>query len=221
MMREQLEIETRTENILTEETGGTRLIQRLLETLVDLPDLAMNVVVTAIRAHGEGGDCHAFDDRMRVVTHDVAILERPGLAFIGITDNVLVTREGARHERPLQTRREAGATTTTQDGLLNLSNDVFLSHLGFEDTAQLRVTTTSDVILQAPGIVAIQTFHQHAIDRAEHGHYLHSSSSLSICSGCMWLHIERLLTINTGASPQAPMHSPSLRVNLPSAVVSP
>ena len=36
-----------------------------------------------------------------------------------------------------------------------------------------------------------------------------------------WLHIERLLTMNTGASPQAPMHSPSFNVNFPSGVVSP
>jgi hypothetical protein len=36
-----------------------------------------------------------------------------------------------------------------------------------------------------PSIVAIQAFHQDAVDRTKHGHYLHSSSSLSICSGCM------------------------------------
>ncbi len=39
-------------------------------------------------------------------------------------------------------------------------------------------------------------------------------------SGVMPTSILRLFTITTGASPHAPKHSPSLSVNLPSAVVS-
>jgi hypothetical protein len=58
-----------------------------------------------------------FNDRMRVEAHDVAVLEGTRLAFVGIADDVLVTGEGARHEGPLQTGREAGAATTAQDRL--------------------------------------------------------------------------------------------------------
>jgi len=218
---EQFEVESGTKNILADETGGARFVERFLEAFVDFPDFAVHIVVAAVGAHREGGDRHAFDHRVRIEPHDVAVLERSRFAFVRIANHVFVTRKRARHERPLQARREASAAATTQDGFLDLADDLFLGHLRFEDAAQLRITAAGNVILEAPRIVAVEAGHQDAFDRSQHRHYLHSSSSLSICSGCMWLHMLRLLTIITGASPQAPMHSPSFSVNLPSAVVSP
>ena len=52
------------------------------------------------------------------------------------------------------------------------------------------------------------------------GHLFNSSSNWSILSSDMKLHMRLLFTSSTGASPHAPMHSPSFRVNFPSAVVS-
>jgi hypothetical protein len=48
-----------------------------------------------------------------------------------------------------------------------------------------------------------------------------SSTSASSFAPDIQLTIRWLLTSSTGASPQAPMHSPSLSVKRPSAVVSP
>ena len=55
----------------------------------------------------------------------------------------------------------------------------------------------------------------------ENGELRLFASFLSIASWLMKLHMLWLFTSSTGASPHAPMHSPSTRVNLPSGVVSP
>ena len=57
-------------------------------------------------------------------------------------------------------------------------------------------------------------------ETARLGHLLRSSSSVIDLSSGIKLHIRLLLTSSTGASPQAPMHSPSFSVNRPSGVVS-
>jgi hypothetical protein len=110
-------------------------------------DFAVHIVVTAVRAHRIGGDRHAFDDGMGVKTHDVTVLECSGLTFVGVANDVLVAREGARHERPFQASREASTATTAQDGFLDFADDVFLGHLGFQDALQLRVAATGHIVL--------------------------------------------------------------------------
>ncbi len=157
---------------------------------------------------------------MRVVAQDVAILESARLAFIRIAHDVLVTGKRSRHETPLEASRETRPAATAQNGFLDLVDDVLLRQLLFENAPQGGVATPLDVIGQTPGIVTIETDAEHRVDRTEDRHYLSSASSLSICSGFIQLHMRRLLTIITGASPQAPMHSPSFKVIRPSGVVS-
>ena len=74
--------------------------------------------------------------------------------------------------------------------------------------------------LQDAQIIAVETEGKHWVVCAENRHFSRSAKSLSICSGFIQLHIRLLLTIITGASPQAPMHSPSFSVIRPSGVVS-
>ena len=45
MARVQLEAEARAEDVVAEVAGGARFLERLLEALVDLEDLAVDVVV--------------------------------------------------------------------------------------------------------------------------------------------------------------------------------
>ena len=97
------------ENIASEETGFVRLCQRFLALLVNGPDLAMNVVVAARAAHRVRRDRHAFEHRMRVVTQDVAILERAGLPLVGITDEIFLALILLRHEAPLEPSRKTSA----------------------------------------------------------------------------------------------------------------
>src|SRR6266571_2913322 len=49
-------------------------------------------------AHRVGGNRHAFDDDMRVVAQDVAVLEGARLAFVGVAHEVFRAGELARHE---------------------------------------------------------------------------------------------------------------------------
>jgi hypothetical protein len=77
-----------------------------------------------------------------------------GFAFVGVADEVLLAREGAGHEAPLQTRGEAGTATTAQRRSLDLGDDLILGHafaaVLAQDLAQRGVTATRLVVLQAP-----------------------------------------------------------------------
>jgi uncharacterized small protein (DUF1192 family) len=55
-----------------------------------------------------------FDDDVRVVAKDVAVLEGARLALVRVADQVLLARELARHEAPLQAGGKARAAATTQ-----------------------------------------------------------------------------------------------------------
>ncbi len=88
----------------------------------------MDVVVAHRDAHREGRDDHALDDDVRVELQDVAVLAGARLAFVGIADEVLLPRERAGHEAPLQARREARAAAAAQAGFLDGGDDLVLRH---------------------------------------------------------------------------------------------
>ena len=67
MMCEQIEAEVGTEDVVAQIAGGAGLVKGLFEALVDLEDLAVDVVVTELGTHRIAGDDHAFDGRMRIV----------------------------------------------------------------------------------------------------------------------------------------------------------
>ena len=250
MERVELEAEVRTEQAVAQEAGGARFFQGFLEALVDFEDFAVDVVVADADAHGVGGDGHAFNHDVRIEAQDVAVLERAGLAFVGVADQVLLAGEGARHEAPLQAGRKARAAAAAQAGGLDLGDHVFRLHAGGEDLLQGFVAAALDVVFQAP-VGAVDVGHDlrlevpavqaHRIGQIVQGvgiqplgellvqvgrvHAdspctLRAATSASSFSSVMRTHICLLFTISTGESPQAPMHSPSTRVNWPSAVVS-
>jgi len=244
MERMQLEREIGAENLVTQIAGCTRLFKGFLEALVDVEDLAVDVVVAGLHAHRVGRDRHAFDDDVRVVAQDVAILERPRLALIRIAHEVLRALELPGHEAPLQSGRKTRTTATTQTRSLDFGNHLLGREPFLQDFAQRLVSVARFIVFQVPAIGRIQTridlrldmpavkagFHRTHISQAgakitcPH-HWLRaldfsSSISASSFSAPMKLHIRLLLTSSTGASPQAPRHSLSLSVNRPSAVVS-
>ncbi len=245
----QLEAEVRTEQLVTQKARGARFFQRFFETLVDFEDLAVDVVVADADAHGIGRDRHAFNHDVRIETQDVAVLERTGFAFVRVADEVLLAREGARHEAPLQAGREARAAAAAQTGRLDLGDHVFRLHAGGQDFLQGFVAATLDVVGQAPvgavdvgqdlrlDVPAMQAHRiRQVVQRvgvqplrellvqvgrvhADSPCTLRAATSASSFSSVMRTHICLLFTISTGESPQAPMHSPSTSVNWPSGVV--
>src|SRR6185295_6251517 len=155
----QLELEAAAQDVVAEVPRVARLVQRLLEALVDLEDLAVDVVVADGRAHRVGGDRHAFDQDVRVVGEDVAILAGAGLAFVGIAHQVLLHRQGTRHEAPLQAGWEAGTTAATQPRSLDLGHHLLGRHGGSavlaEDLLQRAVAAARFVIIEPP-VAAIE-----------------------------------------------------------------
>ena len=143
----------------------------------------MDVVVAHGDAHRVRADGHAFDQRMRVVADDVAVLERARLAFVGIADEVFLARELARHEAPLQAGRETGAAAAAQAGGLQVGDDLLGRDLLFQDAAQRRIAAALDVVGQVP-VVAVQVLQDQRVDVTvvQAGHLFSSSSRASIFS---------------------------------------
>src|SRR5690606_8038745 len=116
--------------------------------LVIFPDLAVDIVVTDPRAQRVGRDGHALDQLMRVVTDDVAVLERAGLALIRVADQIFNAVVVTRHETPLETGRKTCAAAAAQAGELDLSDDVRRLDLLGDDTLQLLIAAEPDIGFQ-------------------------------------------------------------------------
>ncbi len=171
-------MERRPEDALAEEAGGVGLVECRLEALVLGPDLAVDVVVADAGTHRVAGDRHALDHHVRVVAQDVAVLERPGLAFVRIADDVLLTGKLPRHEAPLEPRRKARPAAPAQRRLLQFGDDRIGRHVALENLAQRGVAAAPFVVLQAP-VVAIQACEDDRIQVAavEAGLRAHGRSS--------------------------------------------
>ena len=137
-----------------------RFTQCFLEALVLSPRFAVNIVVADRNTHGIGGDRHAFDDDVRVVAQDVAILERAGLAFVRIADQILLPSVLLRHEAPFEPGREPRTPATTQRGLFHFRNHSVWRQLIAENFAQRLIAAARFVTLQVP-IVAIEPGKDH------------------------------------------------------------
>jgi hypothetical protein len=96
---------------------------------------------------------------VRVEHQDVAVLAGARLALVGVADQVLLARELARHEAPLQAGREARAAAAAQAGGLDLGDHLILRQafaaILAQDLAQGLVAAARFVVLQAP-VAAVQ-----------------------------------------------------------------
>ena len=110
--------------VLADQLGLIGLVDRGLQALALADELAADVDVAGVRAHGEAGDQAALDQQMRIVPHDLAVLAGAGLGLVGIDDEIV--RPAVRllgHERPFEAGREAGAAAAAQAGRLHLVDD--------------------------------------------------------------------------------------------------
>ena len=156
----QLKAVRAAQNVVAQQACCAGFFQRRFEALVGGENFTVNVVVADRDAHGVGGNRHAFNHDMRVVLHDVAVFGSAGFAFVRIANEVLLTRELARHEAPLQTGRKTRATTTAQAAGFDFGNDLIRRHaltaVLTQNFTQGLVATASFVVFQAP-IAAVQT----------------------------------------------------------------
>ena len=114
----------------------------------------MDVVVPDRDAHRVGSNDHALNHDMRVVHQDVAVLAGTGLTLVGVAHQVLLARELAGHEAPLQTRGEACASATTQTRFLDGGNHLILAQaftaILAQDGAKRLVAAARFIVLDAP-----------------------------------------------------------------------
>src|SRR6267378_3041835 len=88
----------------------------------------------ALRAGDEAGNNHAFDEEMRQVSHDEAVFDGAGLAFVGVADDVLHGIGLFAHQVPLHAGGKSGAAHAFQFGGFELCEDV-IPGLGLNELA--------------------------------------------------------------------------------------
>ena len=162
MMAIKLEGKFAAEDALAEVAGRACLGQRLLETLVLDPYLAMDIVVSGADSHGISRDDHPLDEDVRVVADDVAILEGARLALVRVAHQVLGAGELPRHETPLQPGREARAAAAAQGGFLHLGDDRVRRDFFRDDLAQRLITAARLIVLEAP-VRAVEARHDYCV----------------------------------------------------------
>src|SRR5205814_2106887 len=138
------------------------------------------------------------------------------------------------HEAPLEPRGEPRAAAPAQRRFLQLRDDLIGRNLFRDDLAQ-RLVPAARLIVGQPPVAAVESRHQDGVRAVidEFGWRVHaltgcgnpgrpsprsaacdnSSTSSSSLALFMKLHMRRSFTMSTGASPHAPMHSPSFSVN--------
>ena len=82
--------------------------------------LGAHVDVALARAHGVGGDGHAFDHAVGIAFQDAAVHERAGVALVAVADHVLHVAAGLGYHAPLQAGGITAAAATTQAALGDL-----------------------------------------------------------------------------------------------------
>ena len=127
-MNEHVAIESAAEDVLPEIAGRVRLLELGLEDLLHVVELAADVDVGDLRADRVAGNRAPFDQQMRVALHQHVILERAGLALVGVAADVFRLRRVLEHELPLHAGREAGAAAAAEAGGLHLLDDVIRLH---------------------------------------------------------------------------------------------
>ena len=116
------------EDALAEVAGGARLGHRGVEHVGGDHVLAPDEDERLVGADRVGADDDPLDQLMRVLLHQLAVLERAGLGLVGVADEVLVHRPPG-DEGHLLAHREAGAAAAADGGVEHLLHHVLRLHL--------------------------------------------------------------------------------------------
>src|SRR5690606_14316782 len=85
--------------------------------------LAAEVDVAVLGADGERRDRHGLDDREGIALEQDAVLERAGLGFVRVADDVARARRLPRDRVPLPAGGERGAAAPEEAGVRDLTDD--------------------------------------------------------------------------------------------------
>ncbi len=99
-----------------------------------------------LRADGVGADGHALDEAVRVALQHRPVHEGPGVALVGVAEDVLHVRFGLAGELPLEPGGEAGAAAATKAAAEHLTHHLLGGHIG-QHLGQRLVALSGDVFL--------------------------------------------------------------------------
>ena len=111
-------------DLVAEQAGGTALLEHVLEQRAQIGVFAAQVEDAFLGADGAGGDGHALDQQVRPLGEQHPVLERAGLAFVGVADDEAPFGLAAGGEAPLAAGDETGAAATAQAAFLDRSDDL-------------------------------------------------------------------------------------------------
>ena len=155
-MDEDVEGITRSGGVLAEQPGVIRLGHGGEQRLGLADVFAANVDVGCPRAHRETGDQRAFDQLVRIVADDLAVLARTRLGLVGIDHQEARPPVAAflGHERPFHAGGEAGPAASAQAGVLHLLDDRVLPTL--QQRLGVIPVAPRHRGLQAPRLIAVE-----------------------------------------------------------------
>jgi len=94
------------ENVFAEEIFRAGFLQRVVQDFRAFGHFATDINVGELHVVREAGDDHAFDELVRILVDDLAILERAGFGFVGVADQVNRLAAFAVNEAPFESARE-------------------------------------------------------------------------------------------------------------------
>ncbi len=107
-------VNTGAENILSDVSRSSGFIDGLLQNPRAQDHFSADIDVSRFCANGIAGQQDAFQDLVRIALHQLSVLERAGLALVGVTTEVSGTLVIFGEEAPLHPGREAGATASAE-----------------------------------------------------------------------------------------------------------
>src|SRR5215467_10404640 len=124
-MKNDLEIEVRTKDLLTEESSSSGFLERFIQNSIPKREFAANVDEGEMAIHGVCGDDDAFDQLVRIAFHDDAILAGSRLAFVRVAAQINRLAGVLRYKTPFHARRETRAAAAAKTRSFGLFDDVF------------------------------------------------------------------------------------------------
>ena len=121
----KIEIIARPTGVFAQQTRIIAFVNGSLQRLTLADVFAANVDVAIIGPHRERGDQRAFDQRVGIVAHNLAVFAGARFRFVGIDHQIRRPTVGCLgHERPLQPRREPCPTAPAQAGCFHNLDDL-------------------------------------------------------------------------------------------------
>ncbi len=130
----QSKIEIAPEDFFAKKPGAITPANFFTENLFLKMVLVADIEDAALRSGDQAGDDHALDEEMRQVSHDEAVLDGAGLAFIGVADNIFHGIRLLADEIPFHAGGKSGAAHAFQLGGFELREYV-VPGLGLNELA--------------------------------------------------------------------------------------